>query len=119
MDEAVKEYIEEQKEPKRVILKKTRQLFLNTITGCREEFKWGVPVYNGGKFYIAAMKTRVHVGFAIKGLNKSEIEYFEGTGKTMRHIKIGSFEEYDPKRLRRLIRLVHRKAKCPPDCKSR
>ena len=35
--------------------------------------RWGVPTFAGGKFYIAAMKNCVHVGFAIRGLDKEEI----------------------------------------------
>jgi len=41
---------------------------------------WGVITYAAGKFYLAAMKNRVHVGFAITGLNKDEISLFEGSG---------------------------------------
>lgn len=53
-----------------------------TIDDCTEDYKWGVPVYDGGKFYIAAMKSRVHLGFATAGLTDDEIKTLEGTGKT-------------------------------------
>jgi len=75
---------------------------------------WGVITFAAGKFYIAAMKNRVHVGFAITGLNKDEISLFEGSGKTMRHIKIPTLEDIDQKKLVRLIELVDRKASCKP-----
>jgi hypothetical protein len=65
MDKKVKVYIEKQEGFKKEILKKLRKLILVTIPGCSEEFNWGVPVFDGGKFYIAAMKERVHIGFAI------------------------------------------------------
>jgi len=71
-------------------------------------------VFAGGKFYLAAMKNRVHVGFAINGLNKEEIGLFEGSGKTMRHIKIHSLEDIDEKKLVKLIRLVDKKTICKP-----
>jgi hypothetical protein len=75
---------------------------------------WGVVTFAGGKFYIAAMKTRVHVGFAINGLNKEETSMFEGSGKTMRHIKINSLEEIDEKTLVKLIKMINKKVICKP-----
>jgi len=60
------------------------------------------------------MKNRVHVGFAITGLNKDEISLFEGSGKTMRHIKNSTLEDIDQKKLVRLIELVDKKAICKP-----
>jgi hypothetical protein len=73
---------------------------------------WGVVTFGGGKFYIAAMKNCVHVGFAITGLSEEEISLFEGNGKTMRHIKIPTFESIDGKRLVKLIEMVDKKATC-------
>jgi hypothetical protein len=58
------------------------------------------------------MKNRVHVGFAINGLSKDEIDMFEGSGKTMRHIKIHSIEDIDEERLVKLIKMVDKKAVC-------
>ena len=95
MDEKVKEYLEKQDSPQKEILLKVRDIFQKTLTDCKEQFAWGVIVYGGGIFYIGAIKNRVHVGFAITGLNKEEIEMFEGTGKTMRHIKIYTLDDID------------------------
>ena len=72
----------------------------------------GVIVFAGGKFYIGAIKNRVHVGFAIDGLDKEEIGLFEGSGKTMRHIKIHSLEDIDEEKLVKLIKLVDKKTIC-------
>ncbi|MDD2636376.1 MAG: DUF1801 domain-containing protein [Bacteroidales bacterium] len=118
MDDKVKNYIEKQDEPKKVILVVLRDLLLSTIEGCKEEFNWGVPVYDGGKFYIAAMRERVHIGFAITGLSDDEIKNFEGTGKTMRHLKIYTIDDIKNKNVKNLIKLVHEKASVPPDYKS-
>ncbi len=74
--------------------------------------RWGVITYASGKFYIAAMKTRVHVGFAITGLNSDEVALFEGSGKTMRHIKILTVENINKSNLVKLIRMVDQKATC-------
>ena len=106
------EYIEKQKSPQREILQKVRTIFQKTLPSCEEKMAWGVVTFAGGKFYIAAMKTRVHVGFAITGLDKEEIGLFEGSGKTMRHIKIPTVEDIDEQTLVKLIQLVDKKAIC-------
>ena len=114
MNGLVDEYIENQKSPQKEILQKVRNIFLKTLPGCEEKMMWGVVTFAGGKFYIAALKNRVHVGFAITGLNKEEIGLFEGTGKTMRHIKINSVEEINEKHLVKVIKLVDKKSVCTP-----
>ena len=73
MDQNVSGYIEKQKSPQKEILKKVRRIFLETLPNPEEKMGWGVVTFGGGKFYIAAMKSRVHVGFAITGLNEEEI----------------------------------------------
>jgi len=118
MDPKVTEYINKQESFKKTLLNKARTLILNTIPNCHEEYSWGVPVYDHGKFYIAAMKTRVHIGFGITGLTENEIKEFEGSGKTMRHIKIHSLEEFEKTNLKKLITLVHKKT-TPPDYTSK
>ena len=52
MDKKVKEYIEKQDKLKKTLLKKSRKLILDNIPKCKEEFKWGVPVYDEGKLKI-------------------------------------------------------------------
>ena len=115
----IQAYIDKQEPFKQEIIKKSRDLFLKTIPDCPEEFNWGVMVYDKGKFYIAAMKTRVHIGFAITGLDSDEIKQFEGSGKTMHHIKIHNLDEFDEEKLIKLIKLVHKKTTPPPDYKSK
>ena len=90
MDKKVEEYIEKQESLQKEIILKVRDIFLKTLQNCRERYAWGVVVFGDDKFYIGAIKNRVHVGFAITGLTKEEIRLFEGSGKTMRHIKIHS-----------------------------
>ena len=114
MDNQVNEYIEKQKSPQKEILQKVREIFLKTLPNCKEKKAWGVVAFAGEKFYIAAMKNRVHVGFSINGLSNEEIGLFEGSGKTMRHIKIHSIEDIDEKKLVKLIKLVDQKSICNP-----
>ena len=87
---------------------------LKTLPNVEEKYAWGVLVYEGGKFYLAAMKERVHLGFSIIGLNKEETLSLEGSGKTMKHIKINSLKDIENKKIKEMILLVHKKAKCAP-----
>ena len=109
MDEKVKEYIEKQNLPQKEIILKLRDIFFRSLPNCKERFAWGVVVLGDDKFYIASMKKRVHVGFAITGLSKNEIRLFEGSGKTMRHIKIHSIDDIDQDKLLELIKMVEKK----------
>ena len=118
MEQKIREYIDKQNSPQKEIILKIRDIFIKNLPNCKEQFAWGVVVFGGGRFYIGAMKNRVHVGFAITGLDKEEIAMFEGTGKTMRHIKIHSLEDINEERLVKMINMVHKKASCPPDFKG-
>ncbi|MCJ7570612.1 MAG: DUF5655 domain-containing protein [Candidatus Thermoplasmatota archaeon] len=110
----IDDYIEKQKSPQKEILQKVRKIFQKTLPDCEEKMAWEVVTFAGGKFYIVSMKDRVHIGFAITGLNKEEISLFEGSGKTMRHIKIPTLENIDEKMLIKLIKIVDEKAICKP-----
>jgi uncharacterized protein YdhG (YjbR/CyaY superfamily) len=112
MEKQVDEYIDKQKSPLKEILQKVREIFHETLPNCEEKMAWGVPTFASGKFYIAAMRNRVHVGFAIAGLSEDEISLFEGSGNTMRHIKIPTLENIDKNRLVKLIKMVNEKAIC-------
>ncbi|MFC1640885.1 DUF1801 domain-containing protein [Patescibacteria group bacterium] len=104
------EYIEKQKSPQKEILKRVRNIIVRALPGTDERQEWGVVTFDNGRFYIAAMKERVHIGFAIAGLSKKEIEEFDGGGKTMRHLKISTLKDVDAKKIRRLVKLVHEKS---------
>jgi uncharacterized protein YdhG (YjbR/CyaY superfamily) len=114
MTKQADEYIEKQKSPQKEILKRVRKIFQETLPHCEEKMAWGVITYASGKFYIAAMKDRVHVGFAVTGLSEDEISMFEGSGKTMKHIKIPTLESIEENRLAKMIELVDKKAICKP-----
>ena len=106
------DYLEKQKSPQKEIMQKVRKIFKKTLPNCEEKMRGGVITFAAGKFYLAAMKNRVHVGFAITGLSKDEMSLFEGSGKTMRHIKIPTLEDVDEKKLIELIEMVNKKAIC-------
>ena len=105
MHPKVEEYINKQPTPQKEICLKLRELILNT-TGTQEEWKWGAPVYCNSSIYIGAFKNNVNVGFKIAGLSEEDLSQLEGTGKTMRHIKIYSKDEMDEEKIVKFIKLV-------------
>jgi hypothetical protein len=115
MDEKIDEYIKKQKSPQKEICQKLRQIILKTYPEINEEMRIGVPCYGHtkedlcGKYYIAALKDHVNLGFSLKGLSKDEIAFFEGSGKTMKHVKFYSVKEIDEKKVAKLLRLVKEK----------
>ena len=108
----VDDYINQQGSPQKEICQRLRELILKVLPGVKEEMKWGAPVFAEGKFYIGAFKKNVNLGFSIKGLTKEEIALFEGSGKTMRHIKVYTVADIDEERIAGLLKLVDKKAEC-------
>jgi len=106
MDGKVQQYIEKQKSPQREICLKLRKLILGTFPDTKEEMKWGVPVFSNGKFYIGAMKNQVNLGFSINGLTEKQLALFEGSGKTMRHIKIRTLNDISEKKIVKLLKMA-------------
>jgi hypothetical protein len=112
------EYFNKQSSERQKILKKLRQIIFKTLPHTKEDFAWGVPIYEGGKFYLASLPKQVNMGFSVIGLSKKEAEAFEGTGKTARHIKVPTLDSIDEKKLVKLIKLVEKKTTCPKHKKN-
>jgi hypothetical protein len=106
MDTKVREYIDKQSSPQKEICLKLREIILDTYPKSIEVLKWGVPVYCGGKIYIGSFKNQVNLGFDIKGLTEQELAILEGSGKTMRHLKIRTLDEINEEKIVKLIKLV-------------
>ena len=105
MNEKVSQYIEDQPSPQKEICLRLREIILKTFPSIKEEMKWGVPNY-GNLYYFVALKADVNLGFSIKKLSNDEIKLLEGTGKTMRHIKIKSSKDIDEKKIVKLLKMV-------------
>jgi hypothetical protein len=104
----VEKYIKNQKSPQREIVQRLRDTILKTLPEIKEEFKMGVPWYEG-KFYVVALRNHVNLGFSVKGLSEQEKALFEGKGKMMRHVKFYSLEDVDEARVAKLLMLVAEK----------
>ena len=107
----VEKYIDKQKSPQKDIVQRLRATILKTLPDIKEEFKMGVPWYEG-KFYVVALRDHVNLGFSVKGLSEQETALFEGKGKMMRHVKFYSLEDVDEARVAKLLRLVAEKSWC-------
>jgi hypothetical protein len=112
MSKTIDDYIAKQPSPQKEVCQSLRSLILKTLPGVKEEMKWGAPVFAEGKFYIGALKDHVNLGFSIMGLAREELALFEGSGKTMRHIKVDKPENIDEKRIVELLKLVDKKSQC-------
>jgi hypothetical protein len=115
MDPKVDDYIKKQASPQKEICQALRKIILSTYPDINEEMKVGVPCYGNtkeepcGKYYIAALKDHVNLGFSLKGLSKKEQELFEGSGKTMKHLKVYSLKEIDEKKISTLLKIIQEK----------
>lgn len=112
MNNDIKKYIDRQPGPQAALIKKIRRIFLTTLPQADEKMAWGVITFAGKKFYLAALKDHVNIGFAVTGLSKDEIKLFSGSGKTMKHIEVLNPAGIDEKKLIKLIKLVNKKAVC-------
>ncbi len=113
MDGKIKGYIEKQKSPQKEICLRLREIILETFPGIKEEVKWGAIVFSGGKFYVGALKDHVNLGFSVGGMSKEELALFEGSGKTLRHIKIRMLKDIDYGRIKKLLKLAR---ECEGNC---
>jgi hypothetical protein len=105
----VDEYIEKQNSSQKEICLELRRIIFKTFPNILEAMKWGVPTYANGKYYFVALKDHVNLGFSIKGLLKEEQKSFEGSGKTMKHIKIHSLQEINENKITKLLKLIWEK----------
>lgn len=106
MNDKIIRYLQKLKFPQKEICIRLREIIIKTFPDISEETKWGALVYDGGKFYIGAVKLGVNLGFSINQLTKEEIGLFSGKGKFMRHIKVVTEKDIDEKRIVRLLNLV-------------
>ncbi len=95
--------MKKQKSPQKEICLKLREIILQVFPDITEAMKSGVPAYADGIFDIMVQKNQVSLGFSIAGLTKKQLALFEGSGKTMRHVKIRTLADIDEKKTRKTI----------------
>ena len=105
MDQKVKIYLDKLPSPQKEICQSIRKIILKTFPDLHESFKNGVPWYEN-RYYIVGLKDHVNIGFSVKGLSYKEMEFFEGNGKFMRHIKIYSIDDIDENKIVKHLKIV-------------
>ena len=102
MNNQVNEYINNAPKEQKEILETIRLLIHKNVENVTEEFKWSRPVFKSTKAfaYLQTNKNHVNLGFYkdFEKLNDPE-GVLEGTGKTMRHIKLKSISDVNSNRL--------------------
>jgi len=81
----------------RQICEVLRNLILGADSGIKESVKWGNPVYEKRSrlFYLSATDRYVSLGF-FTGARLTDPEgRIEGTGKSMRHVKVKALEDIE------------------------
>jgi len=83
-----------------------RDTILNADREIRESIKWSNPVYEktGKLFYISANDSYVTLGFFSGARLTDRDGKIEGTGKSMRHVKVRALEDIDFERLDSWVR---------------
>ena len=103
---SVTEYENSLKGPRSTIVKRLRAIVRRAAPGAKESVKWAQPVfeYNGPFCYIRAHSKHVNLGF-FRGAEISDPKgILEGTGASMRHVKVASMADVDVKDLGKLIK---------------
>lgn len=86
--------IERMPEPSRSIARAADAMIRASVPACECVVKWGNPVYSTGqgaarKAFAAIMETRKGINLALPGVALIDPHgLLEGTGKTMRHVKL-------------------------------
>ncbi len=105
MDKGVEAYFKRQKKPERELCYGLRALILKEFPGASEEMRYGAPWY-GGRFYIAAFRDHVNLGFSVSGLTKRERALADGFGRFMGHVKVFPGAGIDQKRIARILKMA-------------
>lgn len=82
--------IERMPEPQRSIARALDRMIRATVPACTSVVKWGNACYfSGGRAFAAMMETSKGINLAVAGVGVDDpAGLLEGTGKTMRHVKV-------------------------------
>lgn len=95
--EKVTEYINTASSEQVQILENLRQLIHQTIDGTTEELKWGIPVFLKKKAFTYLRCSKNHISLGLYNIDRIDDPkgLLEGTGKTMKHLKIKKLDDID------------------------
>jgi len=108
MNKEVTSYINKANAEHQEILSELRKLVFAVAPKAEEQYKWSRPVYALEKdfCYFQATKKHVTIGFFEFAKIKTNPQLIEGTGKSMRHVKLTSVKEIKEKQIEKMIKEV-------------
>ena len=97
LNKEISAYIQQANQDHIPLLEKLRQLIHESVPGTKEAIKWGFPVFAKTKDFAYLRFSKKHITLGFYHVNKIEDpdNLLEGTGNTLRHIKIRNEEEID------------------------
>lgn len=104
MDEKVTSYIGRFSKEQQKVAERLRDIVLSMKV--KEEFRWGVPMYEGKYYLYCGKKGNVNLGVSIKGMDEKVIKELSGKGKFMRTLVFYSEDEIDEKKVKRILKQV-------------
>jgi len=108
MNQAVTDYFKNSDQSHQEILSELRKLILSMAPNIEEQFKWSRPVYGIEKdfCYLKRNKKNVTLGFFEFTKVKTNQDLIEGTGKSMRHVKLKSINEIKDFKIKKMMEEV-------------
>lgn len=90
------------------ILEVLRKLVHESISGVSEEIKWGFPVFAKTKDFAYFRTAKKHITLGFYHIDKIDDpdNLLEGSGNTLRHIKIKDVSDIDKKRIAKWLKSI-------------
>lgn len=107
-NEEISDYIQKANDDQIEILETIRQLIHTAVPGTTEAIKWKIPVFAKDKdyAYLRFAKKHITLGFYNIGKIEDPNNLLEGTGSTLRHIKIRKVEDIDEKLVTKWLKAI-------------
>lgn len=105
MEQAVRTWFDKLTEGQREMLHELRDLVLSSDDNLTENLKWQQPCYSRNQLvcYLQKAKTHVTLGFQQGAHLSDPMNILEGSGKSMRHVKLALNRAFDREPLKALL----------------
>lgn len=104
----VTEYIDNAQEGQIETLELLRKLIHESVSGVTEEIKWGFPVFSKTKDFTYLRFSKKHITLGFYNIDKivDSENLLEGSGNTLKHIKIKSKTDFDEKLVAKWLKSI-------------
>jgi len=104
----VTEYIGNAQEGQIETLEILRKLIHESVSGVTEEIKWGFPVFAKTKDFTYLRFSKKHITLGFYNIDKIDDpeNVLEGSGNTLKHIKIKNKTDFDEKLLSKWLKSI-------------